>query len=342
LRISDYDYELPQELIAQAPAEDRSASRLLVVNPSKPGLVQARFSELPQLLCPGDLLVFNDTRVIPARLHGRKASGGRIELLIDEIASEHRASARARASKPLRVGGVVDLGSGGTARCLGREGELFQFEFSRPVGEVLSAVGRMPLPPYIQREDEPADRERYQTIFSRVDGAVAAPTAALHFDAALMGALEQRGIGIGFLTLHVGAGTFQPVRGEDVREHSMHSERVEVGEALVREIERTKEAGGRIVAVGTTCVRALEGASVPGRLEPFSGRTALFILPGFPFRIVDAMVTNFHLPRSTLLMLVSAFAGRERMLEAYRFAVEQRFRFFSYGDAMLITNRVPQ
>ena len=339
LKTSDFDYELPAGLIAQAPAEQRSGSRLLVVDPGRPGLTDARFFDLPRFLRRGDLLVFNDTRVIPARLLGRKTTGGQVEFLIDEISGPHRATARARSSKPLRAGGVVDLGDGGEARCLGREGELFELEFERPVREVLGRIGRMPLPPYIQREDSAEDQERYQTIFSRIEGAVAAPTAALHFDPPLMTALESRGLTAGYLTLHVGAGTFQPVRTEELCDHQMHSERVEIRQGLVERVRETKRNGGRVIAVGTTCVRALESAGRSGELEPFSGRTDLFIMPGFRFQVVDAMVTNFHLPRSTLLMLVSAFAGWECMRGAYDHAVAQRYRFFSYGDAMLIRGR---
>ncbi|TXI29607.1 MAG: tRNA preQ1(34) S-adenosylmethionine ribosyltransferase-isomerase QueA, partial [Ottowia sp.] len=294
--------------------------------------------DLPGLLQPGDLLVFNDTRVIPARLFGSKDSGGRVEILIERLLPGDQARAQVRASKSPRAGGWIELDGGGRVQVLGREGEfyLLDFEVEGGLEPWLLKVGRLPLPPYIRREPGQDDAERYQTVFARQVGAVAAPTAGLHFDEPLLAALRERGVQFGHVTLHVGAGTFQPVRVEDVREHRMHSEWLNVGAELVAQVRRTRQAGGRVVAVGTTVVRALESAMQDGELRPFAGETRIFIFPGYRITSVDGLLTNFHLPESTLLMLVSAFAGKERVFEAYRHAVEQRYRFFSYGDAMLL------
>lgn len=344
LKKSDFTYDLPPELIAQAPLPERSASRLLVVPPAPAALVDGQVRELPGLLQPGDLLVFNDTRVIPARLFGHKQTGGRVEILVERLLDDGRARVQLGVSKSPRPGAVIELDAGGRAEVSGRDGEfyLLDFQVDAPLQQYLERAGRLPLPPYIQREPGADDAERYQTVFARAAGAVAAPTAGLHFDAALLEALAARGVRTAQVTLHVGAGTFQPVRVEDLSQHVMHAERIEVGQALVDEVARTRAAGGRVIAVGTTVVRALETAMQPGRdnpdgiLRPFQGESRLFILPGYRIRSVDAMLTNFHLPESTLLMMVSAFAGRERIRHAYRHAADARYRFFSYGDAMLL------
>jgi S-adenosylmethionine:tRNA ribosyltransferase-isomerase len=338
LKKSDFHYDLPPELIAQAPLPERSASRLLVVPPAPASFADAGIRDLPQLLQPGDLLVFNDTRVIPARLFGAKATGGRVEILIERLLPGNEARAQIGVSKSPRPGSRIALDAGGEAEVLGREGEFYRLRFHVPEsleGWLLHA-GRLPLPPYIHRDPDTADDERYQTVFARETGAVAAPTAGLHFDQALLDALHARGIESGHVTLHVGAGTFQPVRVDELSEHRMHSEWLNVGAALVEQIRRTRAGGGRVVAVGTTVVRALESALRDGELQPFAGETSIFILPGYRIRSVDALLTNFHLPESTLLMLVSAFAGRQRIMAAYAHAIRERYRFFSYGDAMLL------
>jgi S-adenosylmethionine:tRNA ribosyltransferase-isomerase len=338
LKKSDFHYDLPPELIAQAPLPDRSASRLLVVPPAPASFSDMGIRDLPQLLQPGDLLVFNDTRVIPARLFGTKATGGRVEILIERLLPGNEARVQIGASKSPRPGSRIALDAGGEAEVLGRDGEFYRLRFHVPEsleGWLLHA-GRLPLPPYIHRDPDAADDERYQTVFAREIGAVAAPTAGLHFDQALLDALRARGIESGHVTLHVGAGTFQPVRVDELSEHRMHSEWLNVGAALVEQIRRTRANGGRVVAVGTTVVRALESALRDGELQPFAGETSIFILPGYRIRSVDALLTNFHLPESTLLMLVSAFAGRQRIMSAYAHAIRERYRFFSYGDAMLL------
>jgi S-adenosylmethionine:tRNA ribosyltransferase-isomerase len=338
LKKSDFHYDLPPELIAQAPLPERSASRLLVVPPAPAAFDDRGVRDLPALLQPGDLLVFNDTRVIPARLFGRKATGGRVEILIERLLGSHEAKAQLGVSKSPRPGTRVVLDAGGEFEVLGREGEFYLLRLlgEEPLEKLLLRAGRLPLPPYIQREAGADDAERYQTVYAKQVGAVAAPTAGLHFDEALLDALRARGVEFGHITLHVGAGTFQPVRAETVEEHRMHSEWLNVGAELVEQVRRTRARGGRVVAVGTTVVRALESAVRDGELQPFAGETRIFIFPGYRIRSIDALITNFHLPESTLLMLVSAFAGRERILAAYRHAVAQRYRFFSYGDAMLL------
>jgi S-adenosylmethionine:tRNA ribosyltransferase-isomerase len=338
LKKSDFNYELPPELIAQEPLAERSASRLLVVPPDAAAFADRQVRDLPQWLRQGDLLVFNDTRVIPARLFGQKESGGRVEILIERLLPENRARAQIGASKSPKPGGRIALDAGGEAEVLGRDGEFYQLRFH--VGGALEGwllkAGRLPLPPYIHRDPGIDDDERYQTVFARELGAVAAPTAGLHFDDALLETLRAQGVEFGHVTLHVGAGTFQPVRVDDVREHRMHSEWLNVGAALVEQVRATRARGGRVIAVGTTVVRALESASQQGELRPFAGETQIFIFPGYRIRSVDAMLTNFHLPESTLLMLVSAFAGKARVLAAYEHAVREKYRFFSYGDAMLL------
>ena len=348
MKKSDFHFDLPPELIAQAPLAERSASRLLVVPPAPaaPGLAPLEdrvVRDLPSLLQPGDLLIFNDTRVIPARLFGQKATGGRVEILIERLLPGNEARAQVGASKSPKPGGRIALDAGGEVEVLGREGEFYHLRFhvDDSLESWLLHAGRLPLPPYIQREPGRDDLERYQTVFAKEVGAVAAPTAGLHFDEALLQALRDRGVEFGHVTLHVGAGTFQPMRADDVRDHHMHSEWLNVGAELVAQVRRTRERGGRVVAVGTTVVRALESAmrrldDGNSELQPFAGETRIFIFPGYRIRSVDAMVTNFHLPESTLLMLVSAFAGKDRVFEAYRHAVEQQYRFFSYGDAMLL------
>ncbi len=341
MKKSDFNYDLPPELIAQAPLPERSASRLLVVPPGDAPFDDRHVRDLPQLLRKGDLLVFNDTRVIPARLFGQKASGGRVEILIERLLPDNEARAQVGASKSPKPGSRIALDGGGEAEVLGRDGEFYRLRFH--VDDVLESwlqkVGRLPLPPYIQREAGANDDERYQTVFARELGAVAAPTAGLHFDDALLAQLRTLGVEFGHVTLHVGAGTFQPVRVDNIHEHKMHSEWLNVGAELVQQVRRTRANGGRVVAVGTTVLRALESAMKNGELHPFSGETQIFIFPGYKIRSVDMLVTNFHLPESTLLMLVSAFAGKERIFAAYAHAVREKYRFFSYGDAMLLHAR---
>jgi S-adenosylmethionine:tRNA ribosyltransferase-isomerase len=345
---TDFHYDLPPDLIAQRPTEERSASRLLALDGANGVHRDLAFRDLPSLLTPRDLLVFNDTRVVPARIHGLKESGGKIEILLERALSPTTALVHARASKGLKTGARVSLPGGATARMLDRESELFRLEFSVPVLPYFESHGDMPLPPYLDRAPEPADRERYQTVFARNSGAVAAPTAGLHFDADTFAALEARGVKHAFVTLHVGAGTFQPVRVEELERHIMHAEYLEVPESTAGAINAAHAADGRVIAVGTTVVRSLETAAAARpadpaapaarrRLLPYKGATRLFIKPGDKFRIVDAMVTNFHLPESTLLMLCAAFVGRETLLAAYAHAIAARYRFFSYGDAMFLT-----
>ena len=335
---SDFHFDLPSELIAQTPLPQRSASRLLCVDVATAEFADRAFGDLTTLLRPGDLLVFNDTRVLPARLFGRKQSGGRVEILIERVLGGNQARAQLGVSKKPKPDSVFLLDDGTPVRVLGRDGEFFvlQFEGDEALETLLARVGRMPLPPYIERDADNADLERYQTVFAREVGAVAAPTAGLHFDQPLLDALSARGVDFGYVTLHVGAGTFQPMRAERLQDHVMHREWLNVGAALCGKIAQTRAAGGRVIAVGTTVVRALESATREGTVLPFAGETQIFIFPGYRFSSIDALITNFHLPESTLLMLVSAYAGRDLMLAAYQHAIEQRYRFFSYGDAMLI------
>lgn len=345
MRASDFRYDLPPELIAQEPLAERSASRLLVLEPREGTafLRDEHVRALPGLLAPGDLLVFNDTRVVPARLIGTKPTGGRVELLLERALEEpvDTALVQVRASKPVRTGMALCT-AGGTVEVLERHEDLWRVRLPGPALEFFERCGEVPLPPYIRRPARAEDRERYQSVFARRAGAVAAPTASLHFDPPLLGALASRGIGRAFVTLHVGAGTFQPIRTEELGDHVMHAERASISAETWEAIARTRACGGRIIAVGTTVVRALEtaaqefGERAPAALSSWSGETRLFIRPGFPFRVVEGLLTNFHLPESTLLMLVCALAGRERVLEAYAHAVRLRYRFFSYGDAMLV------
>jgi S-adenosylmethionine:tRNA ribosyltransferase-isomerase len=348
MRRADFHFDLPQELIAQRPAATRSASRMLALDGASGSRRDLQFRDFPSLLNPADLLVFNDTRVIPARAFGLKESGGRVEILLERALTADTALVQLRASKGLRVGAAVKLAGGHSASMLGRQGDLFHLRFSCEVAAFFEAHGEIPLPPYISRQAEGDDRERYQTVYARILGAVAAPTAGLHFDADTFAALEARGIRHTFVTLHVGAGTFQPVRADDIEGHEMHEEYLEVSEAACAAIEATRAAGGRVIAVGTTVVRSLEtaasmaagswGAGAGRRVvAPYRGATRIFIKPGHRFRAVDAMVTNFHLPESTLLMLCAAFVGRETLLAAYEHAVRAQYRFFSYGDAMFLT-----
>lgn len=338
MKKSDFFFDLPEELIAQTPAEQRSSSRLLVVSGDTGEFADHKFAELPNLLQAGDLLVFNNTRVIPARLFGYKDSGGRIEILVERILDEHRALVQIRASKTPKPGSELHLENDIKAVLLAKQGSFYELDF-RPnrVEGVLESIGHMPLPPYIRRQDIEKDRDRYQTVYAETPGAVAAPTAGLHFDQEMLHRLQQKEIQCGFLTLHVGAGTFQPMRVEDLDEHKMHQEWCTINETLCQQINSTRQQGGRIVAVGTTSVRALETAARNGEIEPFTGETDIFIRPGYRFKIVDAMITNFHLPESTLLMLVCAFSGVENIMQAYQHAIIQQYRFFSYGDAMLLT-----
>lgn len=339
---SDFHYILPEELIAQEPAPERRASRLLCVDPRMGRFHDRMFSHLLDYLHSGDLLVMNDSRVFPARLLGNKESGGRVEVFVERILDSRRILAQARSSKPLRPGGRVVLESVMEMTVMERKGDMFILELpegSLPVLQLLETYGRIPLPPYIEREADESDRERYQTVYANQPGSVAAPTAGLHFDNGLLEDMSDKGVQTHTLTLHVGAGTFQPMRSEKLSQHRMHSEVLEIDQSLVDAIRETRQQGGRVVAVGTTVVRALETAAQSGELRPFRGETEIFIYPGYSFRVVDALVTNFHLPESTLLMLVCAFGGQEMMLDAYRHAVEQRYRFFSYGDAMFIQGR---
>jgi len=338
---SDFYYELPEELIAVQPLESRSDSRLLCLDPVTATTRDRVFRDLPGMLQAGDLLVFNNTRVIPARLFGHKQTGGRVELLVERITGSAAALAHIRSNKPVRPGTVISLDDNASVRVSGRLADLFQLDFSigSDLESYLERAGHMPLPPYIKRADAPADRQRYQTVYARVPGAVAAPTAGLHFDDEIMGQLERNGVDSAFVTLHVGAGTFQPLRTDNLDEHVMHHEYFEISAEACRKISGTRQHGGRIVAVGTTVVRTLEAAMRDNRIEPCRGETNLFIKPGFQFRCVDALLTNFHLPESTLLMLVCAFAGHAAVMSAYRHAINERYRFYSYGDAMFVNRR---
>ncbi len=330
--VSEFDYALPPELVAQQPPAERGASRLLRLDAASGELQDLAFADLPGLVGPEDLLVLNDTRVIKARLHGRKATGGRLEVFVERIEGDHEALALARTGHALHPGYRLTLGDGAGAEVLGREGDLYRLRFDEDVAAVLARCGEVPLPPYIRHAPGAEDEARYQTVYADKPGAVAAPTAGLHFDQAMLDRISARGAGIARVTLHVGAGTFQPVRGDIVEEHRMHSERYEVPEATLAAL-----SGRRVLAVGTTSLRALESAALTGKR---AGETDLFITPGFRFRVARRLLTNFHLPRSTLLMLVSAFAGTENIRRAYAHAIERRYRFFSYGDAMLIERAV--
>jgi S-adenosylmethionine:tRNA ribosyltransferase-isomerase len=335
---TDFHFDLPAELIAQRPLAERSASRLLVLDGESGRYRDSMFADLPALLDPKDLLVFNDTRVVPARLFARKDTGGQAEILVERLTAPARATAHVRASKSPRPGTWLVLPGGERLRVVGREEGLFLLESeSADFAELMTRHGHTPLPPYIDRPDDAADHERYQTVYGRREGAVAAPTAGLHFDAVMLARLDVMGIERAHVTLHVGAGTFQPVREDDLDKHRMHAEWLEVSEEVCARVAAARARGGRVVAVGTTTVRSLETAAASGTLQPFRGDSRLFIRPGYRFRVVDALLTNFHLPESTLLMLVCAFAGHAPVMAAYRHAVAGRYRFFSYGDAMFLT-----
>lgn len=336
MRRADFAYELPLELIAQHPPAERTASRLLYLNTATGAVEDKTFTQLLELLRPDDLLVLNDTRVIPARVIGTKPTGGQVEVLLERILEGRRILAHVHASKPLRHEVPIALPGGATATFIGRHDDLFELELSADPLEYFREHGAMPLPPYIKRDAEAEDVRRYQTVYAREPGAVAAPTAGLHFDEGMLEQCRTMGVRIEHVTLHVGAGTFQPVRVDDLREHRMHAERVSVSAQVCEAVREARERGGRVVAIGTTVVRSLEAAAASGELAPFTGETRLFITPGFRFNVVDALLTNFHLPESTLLMLVCAFGGYQNVMNAYRHAVTRRYRFFSYGDAMFL------
>lgn len=354
MKVSDFHFDLPDELIARYPKPERTASRLLQLNGENGEIFHRTFNDVLDLIQEGDLLVFNNTRVIPARMFGHKASGGKIEVLVERVLSETTFLAHVRSSKPPKAGAELILGedklgegNGVRVNMLGRQDALFELEIadkSTALLDVLQQIGHMPLPPYIDRPDEDADQERYQTVYNKVPGAVAAPTAGLHFDDELLAKLNAKGVNFAFVTLHVGAGTFQPVRVENIEDHHMHAEYVEVSQEVCDAILATKAAGKRVIAVGTTSVRSIESAALAAEekgsaqlIEPFFSDTAIFIYPGKKFRVIDCLITNFHLPESTLIMLVSAFAGYAHTMNAYKSAVENRYRFFSYGDSMFIT-----
>lgn len=341
MRRQDFFYQLPDELIARHPAPERRGSRLLRLDGESGSIQHGQFPDLINWLKPGDLMVFNNTRVIPARVFGQKPTGGQVEVLVERVIDSHRVLAHTRASKSPKVGTAIILEDGTELIVVARHEALFELKFpaDQPVLEVLERIGHMPLPPYIDRDDVGDDRERYQTVYSDQSkkGAVAAPTAGLHFDDQLLEQLKNKGIQIAFVTLHVGAGTFQPVRVDNIKEHQMHSEIMELDAEVCELVKETKAAGGRVIAVGTTSVRCLETAAQNGELSPYQGETNIFIYPSYQYQVVDALVTNFHLPESTLLMLVSAFAGYRNTMAAYDEAVAERYRFFSYGDAMFIT-----
>ena len=338
MKTNEFSYDLPEGLIATEPTESRSDSRLLHLDVGSEQINHLVFSDLPTLLNSSDLLVFNNTRVIPARILGTKDTGGRVELMLNQIQSRQRADALVGASKPLRVGAKVHLRKGIEVLVEGREDNLYRLLFPEPgVLAIATELGEVPLPPYLKKRPSDHDQARYQTIYAKVDGAVAAPTAGLHFDDNILKEIDKKGINREEITLHVGAGTFLPVRGDDVLSHKMHKEAFQVDSRVCDAVASCRNLGGRVVAVGTTAVRSLEAASIKGVLRPTQGSTDLFIYPGYDFRIVDAMITNFHLPKSTLMMLVSAFAGLENIRKAYRIAIEKSYRFFSYGDSMFIT-----
>jgi len=351
MRRQDFFYELPDALIARAPTAERRGSRLLCLDGPSGALAHRQFPDLLDLMNPGDLMVFNDTRVIPARVFGRKENeqnelGGQVEILVERVLDTHRVLSHTRASKSPKPNSIVILQDGTRLKMVARHDAFFEWEFlsEETALSVLDRIGHMPLPPYIDREDELSDRERYQTVYSQKQGAVAAPTAGLHFDELMMEQLRAKGVQIAFVTLHVGAGTFQPVRADNITQHPMHSEVMDLSAEVCELVRKTKAAGKRVVAVGTTSVRCLESAAqgfndpaLKGEIHPYQGETAIFIFPSYQFQVVDALVTNFHLSESTLLMLVSAFAGYRHTMNAYKEAVTNRYRFFSYGDAMFVT-----
>lgn len=339
---TDFSFDLPDELIARYPMPERTASRLLRLNGAENEISHGQFTDLLSLVEPGDLMVFNDTRVIPARLFGQKESGGKIEILLERLQDNNTALAHVRSNRSPKAGAILVLQDGTRVEVLGRQDALFELQFPLDSNllDLLDDIGHMPLPPYIEREDELSDRERYQTVYSRNAGAVAAPTAGLHFDGALLQALADKGVETAFVTLHVGAGTFQPVKADNIFEHHMHSEYIQVSEEVCQQVKAAKARGKRVIAVGTTSVRCLETASASGEIVPMATDTNIFIYPGYRFNVVNALVTNFHLPESTLMMLVSALGGYKNIMQAYKEAVEEKYRFFSYGDAMFITENL--
>ena len=347
MRVADFSFELPEELIARYPKAERSASRLMALNGDSGVIADETFTDLIGHIAPGDLLVFNNTRVIPARLFGQKASGGKLEVLVERLLDENRVLAHIRCSKSPKPGSEILLEGEVKATMVARHDALFELEFhgEKSVLTVLDEIGHMPLPPYIDRPDEDSDRERYQTVYNEKPGAVAAPTAGLHFDNEMMAKLKAKGVNFAFVTLHVGAGTFQPVKVDEIADHIMHAEYIEVPTDVVEQINQTKASGGKVIAVGTTSVRSLESAAKIAKDQnkefgEYYGDTDIFITPGYEFQIVDALVTNFHLSESTLLMLVSAFSGYDNIIAAYKHAVAEQYRFFSYGDAMFLTKQI--
>jgi len=338
MKKSDFNYLLPDALIAQQPLPERDASRLLCLNKETGQITDRQFTDFIDLIDANDVLIFNDTKVFPARLFGRKSSGGKVEILIERIIDDYHAIAHIKASKTPKAGAVIELDQGFSCTVLGRAETLFQLEFNgdRSIWQIVELIGHIPLPPYITRADDATDRDRYQTVFAKQLGAVAAPTAGLHFNEAMMAKINAKGVSTAFVTLHVGSGTFQPVRTENLDDHAMHQEYFAVPPITVAAAEQARSRGGRIIAIGTTAVRALESASKSGRLEAGFGDTDLFITPGYQFKSVDALLTNFHLPESTLLMLVCAFAGYQPVMDAYQHAITESYRFFSYGDAMFL------
>ncbi len=336
--LDDFDYELPKQLIADEPAERRDGSRLLVVSKSDDQLTNSQFADLENWLHAGDLLILNNTKVFPARLFGNKESGGKVEILAERVLKNGVVKAQLKSNRTPKIGSVISISDDLNVEIVGREDDFFllSFQQSIPLLEIFERYGHVPLPPYIEREDRESDIERYQTVYAKHIGAVAAPTAGLHFTHSILENLQQKSINIDEITLHVGAGTFKPVKVQQLDQHKMHAEHVTVSLSTCEKIRATKQAGGRVIAVGTTCVRALESAAAQGQIQEFMGDTDIFIYPGFKFRVVDGLITNFHLPRSTLLMLVSAFAGYAKTMRAYKHAVQENYRFYSYGDAMLI------
>ena len=337
MKLTDFDFELPKSLIAQNPPKNRTDSRLLVPQST---IIDSFFHQIASFIKPGDLLVMNNTRVIPARLFGHKESGGKVEIMIERLLNDRQVLAMIKASRAPQIDSFITLENGEKAQVVSKENGFYTLDFlTDSLLDLLDNVGHIPLPPYIERGDEQADLERYQTVFAKEDGAVAAPTAGLHFDDELLSSLKEKGINHCFVTLHVGAGTFQPVKVDEITDHKMHSEYFEIDQITVDQINQTKKNGGRVIAVGTTAVRSIESAAKSGALKATKEETDIFIYPGYEFKIVDMLITNFHLPKSSLLMLVSAFIGRERMMEIYQHAIENKYRFFSYGDAMLLERR---
>ena len=342
MRRDQFNFHLPSELIAQQPAPRRRDARLLCLDRNSGDCADRHITDVLSYARPGDLFVLNDTRVIPARLLGRKSTGGRVEILVERVLSDQEIVAHVKSNKAVKAGTLIKIADQFEGVVLGRDQDLFRLRFlsPQPIHEILDRVGHVPLPPYIDREDTASDRERYQTVYARHPGAVAAPTAGLHFDEQLLDQLTESGVQLGYVTLHVGAGTFLPMRSERIEDHEMHSENFAVSQRLCEQVERTRGSGNRVIAIGTTCVRALESAASTGELRPICADTEIFIYPGYRFNIVDGLLTNFHLPESTLLMLVCAFAGRENVMAADHHAVRKKYRFFSYGDAMWIAKRM--